>query len=496
MKKLILPFASVALFTMSTSGIAATDPQAQEIQLLSAQIKKLSAETNALKHEMQHLRAHQKHHHTTKQIKKNHKTPSSDYAKGPFGHFVTITTSPFLGRQTSYAPSDLLYEVSSMNEDLRLLKIKRRLVNHLQITGYRIRRPIVEISGGIEGQLYSTGGFNTSADDGVNLSTAEIDLHAIASTWASAFMSLDYNGSPISTGNRAPNAQIYLKRGFATLGNLNRTPFYGTIGLMYAPFGRYSSGMVSTPLTLSMARIRTETALLGASFDNGIFASIYGFGGSRTSGGTQLFKQGGANLGLKRHYNHQKDSYSLGIGWVSNIADSEGQQNTGGNVAGGQFGGFGEPSLTTLNNNNLVHNVDAIDAHGKLTYGGFTIIGEYLTAMRRFATMDMTFGRNGAEPSALHAEIDYTLPFEIKRETVIGFAYGETWEALALNLPKNSYTTFISTSLLRDTVESLEYRHDTDYAATDVASGRGASTPIRGTGKDRNSVIAQVGVYF
>ena len=172
------------------------------------------------------------------------------------------------------------------------------------------------------------------------------------------------------------------------------------------------------------------------------------------------------------------------------------KQNTGGNVAGGQFGGFGEPSLTTLNNNNLVHNVDAIDAHGKLTYGGFTIIGEYLTAMRRFATMDMTFGRNGAEPSALHAEIDYTLPFEIKRETVIGFAYGETWEALALNLPKNSYTTFISTSLLRDTVESLEYRHDTDYAATDVASGRGASTPIRGTGKDRNSVIAQVGVYF
>ncbi len=38
--------------------------------------------------------------------------------------------------------------------------------------------------------------------------------------------------------------------------------------------------------------------------------------------------------------------------------------------------------------------------------------------------------------------------------------------------------------------------HGTDYSSTSTATGAGASAPILGTGKDSNSVLLQVGVYF
>ena len=55
---------------------------------------------------------------------------------------------------------------------------------------------------------------------------------------------------------------------------------------------------------------------------------------------------------------------------------------------------------------------------------------------------------------------------------------------------------FASTSLWRETSESIEYRHDTDYSTADVATGRAATANIVGTGRGRNSVTLQLGVYF
>lgn len=479
MKKITLPLTTAALVLATSSMAASTQPSQDK---LAAQVKKLQREVNQMRTQL-------KRHHA-------HKAMPHHISPELVGHFVTVTTSPFVGRHSSYTPSDLLEQTSTMNEDLRLLKTKQALLNNLNAHGYSLDRALVQVSGGIEGQLYSTGGFGVSPTDGVNLSTAELDINALASTWASAFMSLSYNGSPISSGNREPNSTIYLKRGFATIGNLNVSPIYGSIGLMYVPFGRYSSGMLSTPLTLSMGRIRTEAAVLGASFDNGLFGSVYGFSGSQTSGGSPVFKQGGVNVGLKRSFAGTEGAYTVGAGWVSNIADAQGQQNTGLGSAT-MFSGFAVAPAT----NAITHRVGGIDVNAKLHYSAFTMMAEYLGAIRHYSATDMSFYQagataTGAEPRAMHIELNYTLPFCQKRGTNVGVAYGHTWEALALNLPETSYTAYLSTSLLKDTLETIEYRHDVDYGTSDRASGLNATTPISGTGRTRNSVIAQVGVYF
>ena len=300
MKKVILPMTALAAFSLSASVFAVENNSAASTATLSAQVNHLSAETKKLEHEVWLLKK-QKHHAAKKHVRSEQltdvkNTPSAN--KHPWEHFVTVTTTPFLGRRTDFDGDDLLYNVSSNNEDLRLLEQKAKLDTVMHEHGYSLDRPILQVSGAIEGEGFSQSGFNTNTSSGINLSTAELNFNAIASSWASAYMSLSYNGAPVSTGNREPNSTIFLSRGFATIGNLNKFPVYFTAGLMYAPFGRYANALIDTPLTESLFKIRTPAALLGYSH-NGLRASVYGYSGSQTSGGQPIFKQWGVDSGYK-----------------------------------------------------------------------------------------------------------------------------------------------------------------------------------------------------
>ena len=145
----------------------------------------------------------------------------------------------------------------------------------------------------------------------------------------------------------------------------------------------------------------------------------------------------------------------------------------------------------------MVHAVNGFDAHAQVTLSDVTFIGEFLGAVDRFAAADLTYNGVGALPRAMHAEMDYILPFFAKKySTTFGLSYGRTWQALALNLPQQKYAAFLNTSIWRETLESIEYDYQTDYAASAIATGRGATASILGTGKTSNSVIAQFGVFF
>lgn len=478
MKRILLPLSALALVVVATTGFA--DTTATSASTPSASVHKIKHKKCHKKcKKLMHKAAHKKAHHEA-------------HLSHAWNRYVTVTTTPFTGETPAFSGSDLLFNMSSMNQDMLLLQQKKKVVADLAAQGYAFDRPVLQLSGGVEGTFYSENGFGTGTTDGVNLSTAEIDVNAMASSWANAFMSLAYNGSPISSGNRAPNSQIYMNRGFFTFGNLDKSPFYFSMGKMYVPFGRYENGMVTTPLDVSLAKILSPAALVGFSLNNGVFGSVYTYSGFQNTGGSPIVKQGGANIGVKENFDGTNGNYALGGGWTSNLADSQGQQTTGLSSTG-KFGGFAVAPA----GNNLAHPVDAYDVNGHVTYGPVTVIGEYIDTIRRYATTDMTFNGAGAAPSVVYAEADYNLPwFDKKYGSMVGVSYGGTTQSLALNLPKDSCAVFASTSLWRETTQSIEYRHDTDYSTRDTASGNSATTNIVGTGKGRNTVTLQMGIYF
>ncbi len=133
--------------------------------------------------------------------------------------------------------------------------------------------------------------------------------------------------------------------------------------------------------------------------------------------------------------------------------------------------------------------------HANINIDAFAFIVEWVGATKNFRSQDLSFNNNGAKPSALNAEVAYTFKVGHKPASV-GAGYGQSRQALALGMPKKRYDAVFNISLWRDTVQSIEYRHDVDYAVGSQGNGRGGTTAINGSGRRSDTVSAQFGLYF
>lgn len=418
---------------------------------------------------------------------------SEVYAHGP-----AVVTSPALGvRRSSEDASDLMVSLPSMNEDLQILRIRKNMDNYAKEHCIEIpQRPILAISGGAEAQVINNRDYSGRNKLDVDLTRAELDFIAEASPWATAAMIISFdNGGINGLPNRVSNSRLYLSRGFLTIGQLNKFPGYLTLGQVYLPFGRYSSYRVTTPSTQVLGRIRQRAGVMGFDY-HGLYGQVYAFPGeTHVPGSVELGKRGGANLGYK--YVNDKFSFDGGAGLTGNMAEAQGMLSNGQKFP--NFSGFSA-------NENLKSRVPGVDGYAKIGYKPFTLVAEYLTATKRFDMADMTFNGRGAKPSALDVEGAFDFRIFDKPNT-IAIGYGQSWQSLALTVPKRDFFAEYNVSIFKDTIESLEYRHNVNYGAGDVATGNNpipnpgavppvVQQPITVPGKISNSITFQLGIYF
>lgn len=490
---------------------SSTDTQAQinsiqnQIQTLNKQIQQLSpAQQKDLQQKISDLQFQ------LDQIKAQQLLQSSGTEQkgkladifAPRAPFVFAT--PYLGTAT-YDASDLITNWPSINEDTTILE-QRKKVHDIMASKGRTPpdRPVIDISGYVEGNVYAGDSYESSAiTSGISLSAVELDVLAEVSPWASAYIAIDYNSSPAPEGYKASNSVLYVDRAFLTIGNLSKSPFYGTIGQINVPFGNYSNFFISDPLTLVLGKTKEVALELGFTGLNGFYGSVYTFGGEAYVDHPDTINNGGLNAGYK--YANQIFNMNVGAGVIMNIADSknaQGSYNQGlpsgyASTSDMIFAGFGMDNYGAFaDSEHLDHNVPGLDAYANFSmYGHYSLFAEYVTALRSFAAEDLSYNGQGAMPWALNLELGYS-NIVLTRPYTLAVGYQQSGEALGLDMPEYSFVASAAVSIWRSTVEKIEYRYDTNYDSGDTASGGGLYVPGDSYGSHKNTVQAVIDFYF
>ena len=179
------------------------------------------------------------------------------------------------------------------------------------------------------------------------------------------------------------------------------------------------------------------------------------------------------------------------MGWLANVADSVGMQNTGNQPS---FNGFAGPTPYGLEK--IVHRVPALNVRGMLSIAKkVDLIAEYIGVTTSFNPNDLSFNAAGAKPWGVNLEAAYTFQF-LNNPASFGIGYSQAREALALGLAERRFAAVLNTSLWHNTIQSLEFRHDINYAMSDVASGSLVAPKVTGLGTSDNVVTLHFDLFF
>jgi hypothetical protein len=409
-----------------------------------------------------------------------------------------VSTGPYVGVPIQFAGSELVVNSPSVNTDMQLLDIRKTIHKQLMAMGGEIfAEPYhshLLLSGIVEAQAsYENVGGSPSTTN-IDVTNMSLDAFFIGpSPWTLGFVELSFNNGP--SANNAyvvSNSSVYVNKAFITIGDFYRSPFYGTVGQYYVPFGQYSSMMVSDTLPKLMARTKARAILVGfeQQVETGFYGSVYIFRGDSHAASVDKVNNGGANLVFKFNQTALHLHGEIGAGVIANLADSAGMQS------GNGFSAYEQ----------IVHRVPAYNLRTILGLGTkWSFIGELVTASTRFNPNDMSFNGRGARPWAFDTQLGYSFRILDNKPSNVGIGYAKTHEALSLGLPTTRYSLVFNTSLWRNTLQSLEFTHDKNYAASNIANGPvgaeatpGActATTCTSTGKSDNGVIAQFDYYF
>jgi hypothetical protein len=403
-----------------------------------------------------------------------------------------VSSGPYIGVPIQYAGTELIVNSPSVNLDLQLLEIRKSIITQLNATlgesGIEATHSHLLLSGVIEGQANYTNHGGAPSTTDINVTNMSFDVTILGpSDWILGFIEMSYNdGRPMSdvfqsTSNyRVSDSRVYLNKAFVTLGNLTCSPYYFTFGQFYVPFGTYSTVMVSDTLTKLLGRTKERAVEVGMSQQskNSFYGSAYIFRGDAHVHSVAKVDNGGINLGYRFDLGFFRGK--VGAGYLSNIADS----------AGMQLGtGF-------ENEEQMIHRVPAYDLRASLSLGEhIDLIGEYIFTAERFNPYDMSYNNAGARPNALDLEAAFSFCV-FDRPSSIGIGYGKSYEALAMGIPLTRESIVFNTSIWRNTLQSLEFRHDRQYAESAVATGAGDTPVTSQEGKQDNAVTLQFDYYF
>lgn len=360
----------------------------------------------------------------------------------------------------------------------------------------------IAVSGGINVDLGKFGNRNANYMgenyQRFSLNDAYLNVAADVNEWAKAFASISYNTATINAPaslqsgvvnteyssaysnnvTSGGNSSIQLEQAFATLGNLDESPFFIQVGKQFQPFSRYEIH----PITRSLTQVISET--LATSGEIGFVTS--GFSGSLYAFDDPLAKvnhtSNTTNYGAFLGYDAPSDSlgWDIGAGYLYNLIGVNDVAYIVNQINGSITSGTGGYN-TRVGGGALYADVNS---------GPFTLGARYTTALQRFNILDLpknglATSTTGAKPWAAGIQAGYGFDAWGKNQNIY-VGYQASREAAGLGLPKSRWVLGYGIDVFgKNTNVGIEWDHDQAFS---LANG--------GTNNNTNLVSVRSSVKF
>lgn len=292
----------------------------------------------------------------------------------------------------------------------------------------------VSMSGLIEVDLGFAGGNIAGGDkkSDITATTVEMDFSAEINDMVTGDIVLLYEEDYIDPVN--------IDEAFITIGGNDKIRQFVKAGLMYPPFGKFPSAMISDPMTLTLGETRQSAIAIGCKRDVSE-VSVTVFNGDIAKAGDEgnTIKNFVVSAELRTSEGMVEDgSVEGGISIISNIADTYILEDE---VVAGV----------------VENNVPGASIYISAEKGSFSASAEYLWATKQFNAGELSFATEEAKPSAMFVELGYAITEDLgvvaryqKSKDLFGF------------MPETSMGATVSYGLFDSTTVSAEYQH-ADY---------------------------------
>ena len=310
---------------------------------------------------------------------------------------------------------------------------------------------------------------NSSAERGyIGLAEASLEFDPVS--WVSSIATWTYAQS----AERGPKgAKVESDQLSATVGDLQKFPFYLTVGKTYYPFGVFIPFSFFGTVNQNMSGFHSPGMILGYSKDH-LFGAVFSY--ARSGNVNRESKQDfadfsnvGGEIGVTSlAAPGKKTGYLATLSFVNHYAEM-----------------LSFSSLKPIN----LHRRGAIAVHFTYHYHNVGFVSDYLQTVSPYNASAFSFDGHGAEPKAWTNQVYYH--FNLGRfPSTASLGYGVTQDALSLSEPRDLYMLTYAIQFNRFISLETQYSIGEDYSthhSSTLATQTGNATRV-GTGRTQQII--------
>ena len=284
------------------------------------------------------------------------------------------------------------------------------------------------VSGAVETAVSFVNSDTNGDTSDISVPTVELAIETTFSEQVSASIVLlaEDIGTAGQTDVTVDEATLSLPIGGATL----------TIGQTTVPFGSFESSGISDPLTLTLGETAETVIMYGREMESGLSYSVYIFSGDTlaTPPAEKKINDMGFNITMAQ------EGWSAGIGYISNIADSD------------TIGDIGA---------SITDDIAGLDLNASFSTGAITLLFEHVMAMDDFVVGDLGTITALAQPSATHFEIS----MDLGNDSAIALSLSASDEAAEFGLYENATAVIYSATVREHLGYAVEFMQADEYGS-------------------------------